>query len=198
MKKTSLIALLVLAIQLSGWSQLSTTNSTARQQGGQDTVPQAESSGTVSAKGAAKEPTLKIGEGVWSANIAFDDPVSDQLKTFMFSVQTNTPGMLFVPIYFSSGEPRVETNDSAIMLVQKKVVHSFSVQDFSKVGRFSDSNNFSANFPFDLNGTKYSVVVKGKFLSDKSASGSISVASESREKPTVYNWEAVPLPHGTH
>ena len=155
--------------QFSGFSQESQTNQ------GSTTNVTVNSAPTQAKKSVAPSgPTLTIGDGVWAATIAFDDPVSDQLKTFLFGIQTNTLTLLSVPIYFSSEDPRVANvpgQPGTRMLVQKKVVHSSSVQDFSKVGRFSESNTFCASFPFVLSEMKYSVAVKGTFLSDKSARG---------------------------
>jgi FKBP-type peptidyl-prolyl cis-trans isomerase FklB len=166
---------------------------------------------TAEARPASPRPKLLLTDGPWSGKASFEDSPEDvQLikagkmssrRVFSFTIRNNLlNGDGNIPIYFSCKVPREVSSlrGQPGIRVQGAMgldsMYGSSVKDFSKIMHFSGPNSFGATFPLELSAKKYNIVVKGTFLSGSSASGSISVTSNSCKGTTVYTWEASPQP----
>lgn len=154
---------------------------------------------------AAPQPDLKAGtspEATGSKSIPADGPWSgkdsfDKIFAFVITNHVLT-GSGRIPIHFMCNVPQEVKSIPGQISVENAVgtsrFDSTAVKDFSKIMHSSAPHGFGATFQVsepDFGPEKYTVVVKGTFLSETSASGSVSVTSSACKGPTVYKWEAI-------
>ncbi|MGO9863085.1 MAG: hypothetical protein ACLPLR_05710 [Terriglobales bacterium] len=150
--------------------------------------------GTSEGKRPSPGPKLILEDGVWFGNASFEveNQDNESLRTVLFAIDKHRlAGHGVIPVSFACKERRVTSvPGTGPMLVQSASYRSSSVQDLSEIVHFSGPNSFRATFSEASQTAKYIVVVKGTFLSESSASGSISVTSSACKSATVYTWEA--------
>ena len=169
--------------------------------------------GTAGAKKVPARRKLVLTNGLWSGKAVFKsgdappepptDPTLALGDTISFTIKHHV----------LTGEGTIPVNQSCRMTqaaanaqLRQHGIHGSdasavdnmtmsSVVDLSKLVHFSGPNSFEATFEDrKVPHRKYEVVVEGTFLSGSSASGSVSVTSDSCNIPTVYTWEASPQP----
>jgi hypothetical protein len=101
-----------------------------------------------------------------------------------------------VPFSFVCSVPREMHSIGGVQVsnaMGAESIHGSETEDFSKIAHATSPNSFVASFQVPPSGARYKVVVKGKFTSATSASGSITVTSSTCRDLNSLTWDAAPV-----